>query len=114
MVQQARICTARKTRCCGTQIQTSTSKRGTMGPRNKCGDDNIGCMFFVKLASMGLEPGEPRSTFAAERPSRPCLRKAPQGEGLGLLLPKHTHYLNVGRVLELIDRSERFHFVATA
>ena len=28
-----------------------------MGPRNKCGDDNIGCILFLKLALMGLDPG---------------------------------------------------------
>jgi hypothetical protein len=57
MVQQAPMYRVRKTRCGGTQIQTSTSKRGTMGPRNKCGDDKIGCIFSLKLAPMGLDPG---------------------------------------------------------
>jgi hypothetical protein len=48
----------RKTCCSGTQIQTSTNKRGTMGPRNKCGDDKIGCIFSLKLAPMGSSPGQ--------------------------------------------------------
>ena len=33
-----------------------------MGPRNKCGDDNTGCMCFVKLAPMGFIPATHRST----------------------------------------------------
>ena len=53
----------------------------------------------------GLEPGEPRSNFAAERPFEALLAQGTSGEGLALLLPKHTHNLYMGCPLELIDGS---------
>ena len=73
--QQAPMYGVRKTCCSGTQIQTSTNNRGTMGPRNKCGDDKIGCIFSLKLAPMESCPGQAFAGICSNSSSRrPVLR----------------------------------------
>ena len=72
--QQAPMYGVRKTCCSGTQIQTSTNNRGTMGPRNKCGDDKIGCIFSLKLAPVGSCPGQAFAGICSKRRSHRRLR----------------------------------------